>query len=493
VNQPKAPYILPILLGSLRQEKAEGTLTLEQNDGKRTFYWENGQLIHLQSSVAGEQLGNYLLRQGVLDFPALSELLANEEHFRLGEKVVQWGLMTIEERDLHLNSLQEQVMIHALEHTLVEVEWKPGEVRNQLSGDLRSRMDHRHFIWNTFQEAHEIKSLSDQLYGHKDWRWSAESQLLESLSDLPLTPQVAYTLSLLGVEPFGYEMLISLSGLSEEEGARLILALWALGGIQLTSGEVRSFLPRTAESPATESPAAKLPTPEVPAVEPVPTPTPRILLATPSAAPVHPPTIPVTPPSALPPLPEPLSTIPLDFLPMDPKASPEIEVLAEEIPASYPTVPLLEEAPAQEDSVARARKCFLKAKALLLQDRTAEAIRFLEESVRLDPDTDQAYDSWLLLGKHRLTNPAWSTRAIEALQAASRLKPKHGEPWALMGELYHRKGFTANANACFKKALELDPSVPVPADVIVKEDPSDEEPKSLLGRFRSMLGRPDRS
>lgn len=485
MNQPKAPYILPILLGSLRQEKAEGTLTLEQNDGKRTFYWENGQLIHLQSSVAGEQLGNYLLRQGVLDFPALSELLANEEHFRLGEKVVQWGLMTIEERDLHLNSLQEQVMIHALEHTLVEVEWKPGEVRNQLSGDLRSRMDHRHFIWNTFQEAREIKSLSDQLYGHKDWRWSAESQLLESLSDLPLTPQVAYTLSLLGVEPFGYEMLLSLSGLSEEEGARLILSLWALGGIQLTSGEVGSFLPRTAESPA-----AKFPTPEVPVVEPTPTPTTGIPPTAPTAAPVNPPVMPATPPSALPPLPEPLSTIPLDFLPMDPKASPEIEVLAEEIPANYPTVPL-EETPAQEDSVARARKCFLKAKVLLLQDRTAEAIRFLEESVRLDPDTDQAYESWLLLGKHRLANPAWSTRAIEALQAASRLKPKHGEPWALMGELYHRKGFVANANACFKKALELDPSVQVPADVNVKDD-SAEEPKGLLGRFKSMLGRQDR-
>ena len=484
MNQPKAPYILPILLGSLRQEKAEGTLTLEQNDGKRTFYWENGQLIHLQSTVAGEQLGNYLLRQGVLDFPALSELLANEEHFRLGEKVVQWGLMTIEERDLHLNSLQEQVMIHALEHTLVEVEWKPGEVRDQLSGDLRSRLDHRHFIWNTFQEAREIKSLSDQLYGHKDWRWSAQPQLLESLSDLPLTPQVAYTLSLLGAEPFGYDMLLSLSGLSEEEGARLILTLWALGGIRLISLEPSSFLPRTPGTPA----------PEVPVMESAPVPESLPLaVPAPEPPPLNPSTPPVTPSSALPPLPEPLSTIPLDFLPMDPKSAPEIEALTEEIPASYPAILPLDETPVQEDSIARAHKCFLKAKVLLLQDRTAEAIRFLEESVRLDPDTDQAYESWLLLGKHRLANPAWSTRAIEALQAASRLKPKHGEPWALMGELYHRKGFTANAHACFKKALELDPSIPVPADVNVKQDPSAEEPKGLLGRFRSMLGRQDRS
>jgi len=150
---------------------------------------------------------------------------------------------------------------------------------------------------------------------------------------------------------------------------------------------------------------------------------------------------------------------------------------------------LAEEDVPKETPSARARKCLVKAKAMLLQDRTVEAIRLLEESVRLDPDSEQAYGAWLLLGKHRLTNPAWSTRAIEALQAASRLKPKAGEPWALMGELYHRKGFKANAKACFKKALELDPSVQVPADVNVKEEDEAPESKGLLDRFKSILGR----
>ena len=109
----------------------------------------------------------------------------------------------------------------------------------------------------------------------------------------------------------------------------------------------------------------------------------------------------------------------------------------------------------------------------------------------MDPEGEGAYEPWLLLGRHRMVNPAWSTRAIEALQAASRLKPKTAEPWALMGEVYHRKGFATNAKACFRKALELDPSVPVPPDVDLKEgaaEAADPEAPGFLGRFKALLG-----
>jgi len=452
-------------MGSLGQDRASGTLVLEQNDGTRKLYWEDGKLVHLQSTVAGEQLGNYLLRQGILDFASLSELLANDEQFRLGEKVVQWGLMTVEERDLHLKSLQEQVMINALEHTIVDLDWQSGHLGQSLSEDLRFRIDHRNFIWSTFQEAHDIGELCDLLYAKKDWRWTAEPRLLEGLSDLPLTPQVAYTLALIGAEPVGFEMLLSLSGMDDEAGARFLLALWALGGIRLSQGE----MPQVVNIPQAKAPEPVVPIPTVkippPAVNPPPTPS-----------------------AALPPLPEPLMTIPLDFLPIDSRPEPTIELLAAEDMVEEVEQPV--EAP-RDTSATKARKYFLKAKSLLIQERTVEAIRLLEESVRLDPDSEQAYEPWLTLGKHRLANPAWSTRAVEALQAASRLKPKAGEPWALMGELYHRKGFKANANACFKKALELDPSVPVPADVDLKEGQV-EEPKGILGRFKSILGRQEK-
>jgi len=146
-----------------------------------------------------------------------------------------------------------------------------------------------------------------------------------------------------------------------------------------------------------------------------------------------------------------------------------------------------------ENPQVKAKRLFKKAKSLQIQEKTIEAIRALELSVQLDPDSEAAYEPWLALGKLRLSNPAWSTRAIEALQNASRLRPKAAEPWAHMGELYHRKAFKANALACFKKALELDPSVPVPPDLDLKDEDLDPETRSLFGRFKAMLSRPGNS
>jgi cytochrome c-type biogenesis protein CcmH/NrfG len=151
--------------------------------------------------------------------------------------------------------------------------------------------------------------------------------------------------------------------------------------------------------------------------------------------------------------------------------------------------------PGEEPVEDRARRLFIKAKSYLLQERTSEAIRALEQSIKLDGDSIESYDAWLLLGRLRLANPAWSTRAIEALQVASRLKPKVAEPWVLMGELYHRKGFRANAQGCFRRALELDPSVAVPADWAAESEPETASRDAkvggpgFMGRLKSILGR----
>jgi tetratricopeptide (TPR) repeat protein len=128
------------------------------------------------------------------------------------------------------------------------------------------------------------------------------------------------------------------------------------------------------------------------------------------------------------------------------------------------------------------------AKKLQLQDRPGDAIQALEQGVRSDPDAAEAFPAWLLLGQLRMTNPAWSTRAVEALQQASRINPKAAEPWAVMGEIYHRKGFKANARGCFKKAIELDPSVAVPSDFSMEDRPAEPEEKGPGGVFERLKG-----
>lgn len=480
---------LPAVIGSLHQERAEGVLKLEQNDGCRRLFWWNGDLIYLQSDVAGEQFGNYLLRQGVLDLPALQELLAPGEGPRFGEKVVQWGLLSKEERDEHLKTLMTQILLHALEHSVVDISWEPCSIGDRLTGDLYFTLHHRQLVWACFQELRNLKELSDLLYAQTAWRWKAPADLLISLKDLPLNPRIAYALSFLGPEPIGFETFMGLTELEEEETARLLLSLWALGGLELIEGE----LPFSTKQ-AGRTPPSKRPEPVQPPPAPVP-PRPPAVAAKPIPPPAPAPTsLPLIPP---PPILPPASQAPPPPLFKEPVITIELAHEEEEEKIDYAVGGVLPPRPeagveAEEEETAspvrNARRLFNKAKILIMQERASEAIRALEQSLKLDPDSPKAFEAWLLLGKLRLGNPAWSTRAIEALQAASRLQPKSAEPWALMGELYLRKGFKANALGCFKKAIELDPSVPIPPELNLAEDAGEiKEPATLIGRLGTGL------
>jgi cytochrome c-type biogenesis protein CcmH/NrfG len=123
---------------------------------------------------------------------------------------------------------------------------------------------------------------------------------------------------------------------------------------------------------------------------------------------------------------------------------------------------------------------------------TIEAIRSLEQAVRLQPAGDSAFEAWLMLGRLRMANPAWSTRAVDALQNAARIRPRAIEPWTTMGEIYHRKGYKGDAATCYRKARALDGSVFVPPDVDLNApaaSPARTGPAhGILEAFRTFLG-----
>jgi tetratricopeptide (TPR) repeat protein len=471
-------------MGSLHQQKAEGELVLDQNDGIRCLYWAEGELKYLRSDAVGEQFGNFLIRRGVLDMASLKELLADGEGARVGDRVVQWGLMTIEARDERLHELLGSVLLHAMEHTILKMTWIPGSLGGNLSGDLQFRLDHRRLVWDTFQLAQVDRELVAMFLSEPDWRWQAQPNLLDSLSDLPLTPTLAYALSLLGTEPLGCDTIGSLTGLPQIATARLVATLWALGGLTLVQGEL-PLLPKAEVPP---------PLPDFEFIQellPEPEPEERlepILLAQEDLAPA-----PGTTPKSVPRVPDSMyfadSTYQEELESIQVTESIQLtEPIQPAQPSPPPSAPEEEDLPAPE----RASRLLVKAKSYLLQERSSEAIRALEQSLKLDGDSPGAFEAWMLLGRLRLSNPAWSTRAIEALQVASRLNPKAAEPWALMGELYHRKGFHANAQGCFRRALELDPSVAVPAGWSMK-DPNVPSPKEsqggLMGKLKGMFGR----
>jgi len=523
---------LPILMGFLRQERAEGMFALEQNDGLRRIFLSRGELVHLKSEAAGEQFGHYLLRQGVLDLPALNRLLAGETRHTFGEKVILDGLMSVQERDKYLRMLQEQIMIHALEHRILHWTWHPVPPDLKLEQEMAFRLPSRRFVWDTFQEASYLDELLATLAEQVDWRWEGRPDLMDSLRDLPLTPSTAYALTFLGADPISFETFAALSNLEEDEAARFIATLWALGSLALKggrfpllTGEVTAPVPATPvrlpedlpeienliELDSTpieleflsldpeleaEAPARPAPAPTIEAVAPLPydPPAPSYLYdpfdeepsqpqspppqpfhrpdpfsrAVPAQPPV--PMQPAPPPRPLPPPPAPQYQAPPQY-----QALPQIQLQAPYQPPAPPappadpfeqTLPSLPlPPPAPLKGPARAKHLIQQAKQQVHMDRTVEAIRTLEQAVQLELEDTSAYEAWLLLGRLRLVNPAWSTRAIDALQKASKLHPGASDPWTSMGELYHRKGFPANAAACYRRAKELNPYVEIPEDV----------------------------
>ncbi|MDE3244801.1 MAG: tetratricopeptide repeat protein [Acidobacteriota bacterium] len=463
MSEAHTGQFLPALMGSLRQEAQNGVLVLEQSDGTRYLYWVNGNLVYLKSEVAGEQFGNYLIRRGVLDWDALQELLADSSGVRFGDRLVKWGLLNEKERDDHLYTLMRQILLNAMEHPIVEMKWNDASLGGDLDLDLYFPLDYRRMVWETFQELATLSDVCDLFKSSTDWRWEAPPELLDSLKDLPLTPQMAYVLTFLGKDPMGFETLVSLTGMEEVETARLIVTLWALSGLNLAKGEMPSPVKH-------RKPTQPITPPMVPILQPV-------TAASASNPAVVPPVRQPDPAPKIEMAPPPEKTIRLEF----------------DAPAPAAQAPIMEPAIGQDQAESSASedpqetispeqnalKVYKRAKYLLLQDRTSETVRLLEESVKLDPEGAVAYDSWLLLGRLRMANPAWSVRAMDALQSANKLRPKAGEPYALMGELYHRKGFKREAAQNYRRAIELNPLLPIPqeVDMTALEETPEEAPK----------------
>ncbi len=562
--EPAARSFLPAFMGSLHQQGAQGELVLEQNDGSRRLCWEGGELVHLCSDAVGEQFGSYLIRRGVLDHKALRGLLTDGEPARVGDRLVQGGLLTAGERDAHLQALFGSVLLHAMEHPILRATWRPGPRHRNLSGDRHSRPNHRHLVWDAFHSARIDRAFVDGLQADPHWRWVARADLLDSLRDLPLTPGLAYAFTLLGTGPLDYGTIEGVAGLGPQETARTVATLWALGGLRLVEGTL-PLAPDQGPSVA----AAPAPEPG-PAAEPEPAPEPDITITLLDDDPDEP-TLEVDAPEApramnlmdfleldaqtpildfpSPAGPAPASSLGGDSSPEATAGPPAVRAARPEtagpppapptpVRSGAPTVPAepapppgadLSQAPQQasppdpgpapapppprwaapypphalplsvEDAdlppLERARHLVTKARSFLSESRTREAARALEQVIQLDGTSPAAFEALLLLGQLGTIDPACSTRAIEALRSASRIHPKAAQPWALMGEIFHRSGHWDNARGCFRKALELNPALTIPreyqelhAQVLAARNQA-QSPTSLLGRMKGLFAK----
>jgi curved DNA-binding protein CbpA len=124
---------------------------------------------------------------------------------------------------------------------------------------------------------------------------------------------------------------------------------------------------------------------------------------------------------------------------------------------------------------------YRQGRTLYNQERYEEALKLLEEAVRLKKNKAVYF---LVLGKAKSKVPPFHKKAEEDFQTAIRLEPSNPECYVGLGTYYKEEGILDKAKKQFKKALEVDPE----HKIALKELGLTEKPKKkgLTGVFKSL-------
>jgi curved DNA-binding protein CbpA len=124
---------------------------------------------------------------------------------------------------------------------------------------------------------------------------------------------------------------------------------------------------------------------------------------------------------------------------------------------------------------------YRQGRTLYNQERYEEALRLLEEAVRLKKNKAIYF---LVLGKAKAKVPPFHKKAEEDFQKAIVLEPSNPEFYVELGLYYKEEGFLDKAKKQFKKALEVDSE----HKIALKELGLTEKPKKkgITGIFRSL-------
>lgn len=124
---------------------------------------------------------------------------------------------------------------------------------------------------------------------------------------------------------------------------------------------------------------------------------------------------------------------------------------------------------------------YRQGRTLYNQERYDEALKLLEEAVRLKKNKGIYF---LVLAMARSKVPPFHKKAEEAFQKAIKLEPSNPEFYVGFGTYYKEEGFFDKAKKQFKKALEIDPE----NKIALKELGLTEElkKKGLTGIFKHL-------
>jgi curved DNA-binding protein CbpA len=111
-----------------------------------------------------------------------------------------------------------------------------------------------------------------------------------------------------------------------------------------------------------------------------------------------------------------------------------------------------EEVVSKGDLIKKAKANYLKASLFYKEEKYQEAVDLLKNAVKFDQNKSKYL---LLLGLSQSKIPSQRKEAEKNLKRASELEPWNAEPVFALGVMYRKSSAMEKAEACFKKALEI--------------------------------------
>ncbi|HSE62334.1 MAG TPA: DUF4388 domain-containing protein [Thermoanaerobaculia bacterium] len=222
---------LPQILRRIFVDQLRGTLTLTRGDDVRRLYFDKGELRTATSSREVQRIGSFLRRRGRVtedDLRWALEEMRRQQGSRLGQKLVERGLLSRAVIDSEMKRLVEEIVFSAFE-------WESGEYRFEpstavLDPDIVLAFSTAAIIVEGIRRLPETPVFRERLgEGTNVLRLARDP--MSRYQYLPLAPQEAYVLSRIdGRLPL--DALLTIAGSSRASAAKTLYALLSCGLIE---------------------------------------------------------------------------------------------------------------------------------------------------------------------------------------------------------------------------------------------------------------------
>jgi curved DNA-binding protein CbpA len=222
---------LPQILRRIFVDQLRGTLTLTRGDDVRRLYFDKGELRTATSSREVQRIGSFLRRRGRVtedDLRWALEEMRRQQGSRLGQKLVERGLLSRAVIDSEMKRLVEEIVFSAFE-------WESGEYRFEpstavLDPDIVLAFSTAAIIVEGIRRLPETPAFRERLgEGTSVLRLARDP--MSRYQYLPLAPQEAYVLSRIdGRLPL--DALLTIAGSSRASAAKTLYALLSCGLIE---------------------------------------------------------------------------------------------------------------------------------------------------------------------------------------------------------------------------------------------------------------------